>query len=272
MATSKTWSLNDIVSDARKLPPRIVFHAVEGLGKTSFAAFSDRPVFLMARGETGLDTLIDSGRLPQTPHFPEIISWPETLAALDFLERSEHEFRTLVLDALNGFERLMHEEVCRREFSGDWSEKGFLGYMRGYELSLADWRDFLCRLDRIREKGMKIICLCHTRVTPFKNPEGSDYDRYEPDLHRKTWSLTHKWADIVLFGNYYTAIDDKGVRAKGKGGTQRVIYTERTAAFDAKNRHGLPPDIYLPNGPAESAQAFRQAMMEAKNNGVAQTQ
>jgi hypothetical protein len=226
-----------------------VKHAVEGFGKTSWAAYSTRPVFMMARGETGLETLIAAGQIPETPHFPEIQTWEETFDAIRFLHDESHEFRTLVLDTMNGFERLCHEHVCIRDFNGLWDDKGFLGYMRGYEVALADWREFLTELDKLREKGMAIIALCHSRVATFKNPEGPDYDRYEADMHRKTWGLTHKWADMVLFGNWLTLTDDKK-KGKAQGGHHRILYTERTAAYDAKNRHGLPPQIELPDSSA----------------------
>jgi hypothetical protein len=117
--------------------------------------------------------------------------------------------------------------------------------MTGYDVAQADWRTLLTALDRLREeRRMGVLALCHSKVAPFKNPEGPDYDRFTPDLHAKTWSLTHKWADLVLFLNFETYVDaGRTPRAKGQGGTRRVLCTERTAAFDAKNRHGLPERI-----------------------------
>ena len=61
----------------------------------------------------------------------------------------------------------------------------------------------------------------------------------------------------MLFGNFFTVIDDeKKAKRQGKGkaigGTDRVLYTERRDAFDAKNRFGMPTEIWLPDNPAES--------------------
>jgi hypothetical protein len=48
----------------------------------------------------------------------------------------------------------------------------------------------------------------------------------------------------VVFLNFETYVDaGRSPRAKGRGGTRRVPCTERTAAFDAKYRHGLPERI-----------------------------
>ncbi len=93
---------------------------------------------------------------------------------------------------------------------------------------------------------MRVILLGHSQVRPFKNPYGEDYDRYVPDVHHKTWNLTHKWADMVLFANYFIVVDkQKGGRAKGHGGQERIMYTEFHAAYEAKNRYGLPAEISM---------------------------
>lgn len=108
-----------------------------------------RPYFLMARGETGLETLMDSKQVEGIDHYPELLKWSTVLDVVDMLTTEEHQFSTLVLDALGGFERLCHEHVCKRDFStadrpdGDWGDKGFQGYMRGYDIALADWRVLL---------------------------------------------------------------------------------------------------------------------------------
>lgn len=234
-----------------------MIHGVEGVGKTSFAAQAAKPIFLMARGETGLLTLLDNNLIPPTPHFPEAASWDDLLGQVQWLIEADHDHRSLVIDTLNGSERLCHEYVCARDFNGDWGKSGFTSYQQGYDVSLADVREFLSLLDQLRDKrSMGVICLCHTKVATFKNPEGADYDRYQPDLHHKTWGLIHKWADVVCFMNFETFTEKDGQRAKGRGGQQRVLYTERHAAYDAKNRLGLPTEIALGDSAQESWQRF----------------
>ena len=72
------------------------------------------PIFVQSRGETGLETLIDSGQIQETPHFPECQDWNEYMGCLDAVLEDEHDRKTLVVDTLNGVERLMHEHVCAR--------------------------------------------------------------------------------------------------------------------------------------------------------------
>lgn len=221
----------------------------------------------MARGETGLETLIDAKQLGEVPHAPELQSWTETMDILEALRTEDHNYGTIVCDALSGFERLNHENVCNNNFSGKWGNDGFASYQTGYDVSLTPWREFLSALDALRsQRKMAVILLCHTQVKTFKNPEGADYDRYQPDIHHKCWAMTHRWADIVLFANFYTVIAEatspsKGPsRGKGRGGTERILLTQRTAAWDAKNRHGLPAELSMGNSGTEAWANFLEAM------------
>lgn len=245
--SGKVFSLSDVSTKDKPLPNRYGIHALPGFGKTSIAAYAPKPIFLMTKGETGLTALIDSGQLPPTPHLPEIENWGDLLAAIRFLETEPHEFKTLVIDTLGGAERMMHEYVCLRDYGGDWGEQGFTGYMRGYDVSLGDWRMFLNSLDDLRKKrGMTIFALMHTRVKTFKNPNGADYDRYAPEMHDKTWSVTKGWLDTILFGNYeVTVMSGNKETATGKKGkaaerASRIIYASSdNPTFDAKNRGGM---------------------------------
>ena len=271
-APGRTMSLTDLKAKGRGLPTRMVMHGFEGIGKTSFAAAAPKPVFLLAKGETGLETLIDSKQLPDTPHFPEIHTWAEVLSVCDTLLTEEHDHKTFVLDTINGGAQLCFNEVCRRDYKDDWGPAGFKNYQNGFDTAMVDWQAFLTKLDALRERRkMAIILLAHTHVKTFKNPEGPDYDRYEVDLHHKLWGLTKRWTDIILFGNYETdlAIVSKGKEgkpAKGKAtdGKTRTFYTVRTATYDAKHRHGLPEEIDMGISGKEAWTNFVTAMKEAR--------
>lgn len=254
------------------LPNRYILHAVEGWGKTSLGAQTPSPIFIQTGGETGLETLIDAGRLPEVPHFPAVKTWDELLGCIETLTQDEHPFRTVVIDTLNGAESLCHNFVCHRDFSDDWGNKGFTSYNKGYEVSLPEWAKLLGELDRLRiTRKMTVFCLCHTKVKPFKNPEGPDYDRYQPDVHEKTWGVSHKWADVVLFGNFDVTVHvDKADAKKGKGtgGNIRMMYTERHAAYDAKNRLGLPVEIEMGDSAAEAWSNFMAAVKSGRGENA----
>jgi len=234
-------------------PPRIVINGTEGWGKTSAAAHTPSPLMLMASGETGYDTLVGVGLVPQIPCMI-INSWEELITVLGKLDaEATLPYKTLVLDATGGFEKMCHTMVCKRDFKGDWGEKGFGAFQRGYEVAVPVWIDLLSRLDRIRAKGVMILLLGHAKIEKYKDPSGSDFDRFTSDLHKTTWGVTAKWADAVLFGKFVTITErSKTGVVKGIGGTDRILYAERRDAFDAKNRYGMPAEIDIPNDPAKT--------------------
>ncbi len=262
---SRNGLLGKITSSTRNRPGLVVVHGVEGIGKTSLAAHAPGCVFIMPTGETGLETLIDAGRVPATAHFPELHTWADVLQACESLEDGQHDHRTLVIDTLNALERLCHEYVCEQHYGGDWGRTGFANYQQGFETSLAEWRRLLAVFDRLRDRGMAILLLAHTVIRSHRNPDGADWDRFVPDLHHKTWAITNRAADVVLFANFADLVFEDGSRMKAKGSDQdRILHTVRTAAWDAKNRHGLADEIEMGSTAAEAWQAFADAMKNSK--------
>jgi hypothetical protein len=276
-AAAKKFSLTDILTRGESLPNRYGLHAPPGFGKTSLLAYASKPVFMMTRGETGLTALIEADQLPPTPHFPEILSWGDLMAAVDFLIVEPHDFKTLVLDTANGAERLLHEYVCERDFQGDWGERGFGSYQKGFDVALADWRLLQDKLDDLRRKrGMTVFYLFHTRVKQFKNPNGADYDRYAPQMHDKTWAITQGWLDCVLFGNHEVTVMQGNREAdpskKGKAAelSHRIIYTNsNNPTYDAKNRLGLVDEIEMGDSAKDGWSNFATAVREAKKKNTA---
>lgn len=248
----KRFTLADIKTGGSRRPNAYLLYAVEGWGKTSLGSQVPAPIFIQSRGETGLDTLIQNGLVKETPSFPECQSWTDIIDAVDVLLAESHNYRTLVLDTINGAERLCHEHVCARDFGNDWGETGFLSYGKGPECAIADWLMLIQKLDKLRnEKGMSIFLLGHAKVKAFKNPQGADFDRYQVEVNDKTYSVTAKWADCILFGNFETVVkqgkkDATDLSKKGKAvDIYRALFTERRPAFDAKNRLGLPCEIEM---------------------------
>ncbi len=249
---------------------------MEKFGKTSLAAQIPGCLFAMPAEETGLQTLIDNGLVKETPYLPPFEKWEDWLDALDYLTDSDEAHRDyqqkygvplkcLPLDTGNGFEKLCHEFICKRDYGGRYDKQGFLSYMQGYEAAIPEWKIMLAKLDKLRDvRKVRPVILCHTRIKNFKNPEGSDYDRYMPAMHEKTWEVTHRWADVILFGNFFTDVAKDGARAKGVGGQQRQLYTVRHAAYDAGNRLGLTDEIDCGSSAADAWENFVAACKAAK--------
>ena len=227
-------------------PPIITIMAVPGWGKTTTAAFAPKPAILMAEDEQGYLTLLGAGRVP--PILATTAkTWSETLAFLDsVIEDDNPPFKTLILDAVGGFERHCHKHVCNRDYGGDWGEDGFGSFQRGYETSVNDWKLMLSRLERIRSKGIMIILLAHTKITQVKNPIGLDFSNWSGDAHKKSWAQIHRISDCVLLGRFNSVARKlAGGQVRSTGGEDRVVHTDGCDAFDAKNRFGMPQKLEL---------------------------
>jgi len=262
---ARDW-LAEITTQATARPTAAVFYGPPAIGKSSLGAAIANRVFLIDDQEDGINTLKGNGLVdPNTPVLPPASTWLDVLDMIESLRTGTHEYKAIVVDTIGGMERLCHTHVCNRDFKGDWGDKGFASYQKGYEVSLPEWRLFLNALDGLRnERGMSVILLGHSIIRPFKNPVSEDYDRYIPDVHHKTWALTHKWADLVLFLNYYVETTKEDGRHKGRGGQERVMYTEYTAAFEAKNRHALPAEIEMGDSGKQSWTNLKAELAKAR--------
>lgn len=254
--------LSAVVRGKIEKPARVLLYGVEGVGKSTFAASAPSPIFLAAEDGTAQ---LDVAR------FPEPKTWSDVLDAVDELTTGQHEFKTLVVDTLDWLEPLCWASLYTDKIT---SIEDF-GYGKGYTAALDQWRLFLARLERMRDaRGMGIIFLAHSWVKPFKNPEGDDFDRYELKLHNKAGGLLKEWCDAVLFTRYetFTDKDSKTKRVRGVSTGARVMHTNRTAAYDAKNRYDLPDVMPLDFASfAESVKTAKPAdpaQLVARINGL----
>ena len=220
-------------------PLRVVIYGPGGVGKSTFGAQAPDAIFL---GPEDGSSLLDVARF-QSPR-----DWQDVLDAIRTLTTEEHDFKSLVIDSADWLEPLCWAHTCALAKKPDIEAFGF---GKGYVAALETWRLFLSAIESLRRvKRMHIVVIAHTLVASFKNPEGDDYDRYTLKLHRGAAGLLTEWCDELAFATFKTfsqKVDPSGPnKNRGRGyGSERVLYTERRAAFDAKSRHGLPPEMTL---------------------------
>ncbi len=104
--------------------------------------------------------------------------------------------------------------------------------------------------------GLHIVFLAHSTVKKFEQPDAAgSYDRFELKLSKGCSALLKEWSDAVLFGNFHTkVVEATDGKKRAIGGRERIIYTTHSAAYDAKNRHGLPES--MPMCPGSFAPIF----------------
>lgn len=216
-------------------PPRIVVYGPPKLGKSSFGAESEAPVFVTT--EDGVDNI----PVDQTPVAK---TWDEFVANIKSVAVDKHSFKTLVVDTLNGAAQLAAQHVCDKLFKGDWGPRGFASFGQGWSATSEEMRVILDPLDACRQRGMWVLMLAHTGIQSVKNPVEGDFSKYAPDLDRKIWSRFYGWADIILRGDFeYTVLESQ---KRAAGTSTRVLRASGSAAEDAGCRVGYELPATLP--------------------------
>jgi len=214
----------------RRTPVRCVVYGTEGIGKSTLAAAFPSPVILDT--EEGTHHL-DVARVA-------IGSWDELRAAVAEIGTSRGEFRTVVIDSADWAERLAIDGICKTERKKSIEDFGF---GKGY-VHVAEWfGKLLASCDGLVGMGFNVVFVAHSTVKRTSPPDLTDgFDRWELKLSKQVSPLLKEWCDALLFVNYETrTVEGTDGRTKALGGRKRVIHTERSAAFDAKNRYGLDP-------------------------------
>lgn len=239
-APPKRMTLSAVVKGKIKKPHRIVLFGQEGVGKTLFAADAPSPIFICS--EAGTEH-VDTSRFP-APH-----AWSDVIDACELLLKEKHSYETVVIDTLDWLEPFCWAETCAKKLNAEGkrvSHPDDYGYGKGYLYALDTWRQLLWRLDQLRDKrNMNVVLLAHSQSKTFKSPDTEDYQRYELKLDAKACGLIKEWPDAVLFAAFETYTHKQNNRHKGIATGERVIYTSRTAAYDAKNRMLLPEKLPL---------------------------
>jgi hypothetical protein len=221
------------------LPRRTLLYGTAGIGKSSFAAMAERPIFIAT--EDGLGDIV-------CDRFPLATKYSDAIAALGALYTEPHEYRTVVIDSLDWLERLIWAKVCQDRNVESIEDVPFA---KGYVFALTQWREVLAGLDALRsERGMAVILIAHSHIEKFADPQCDTFDRYVPRLQKHAAALVQQWCDEVLFATYrvHTKTSDEGFgrkRVQGIGTGERIIRTTERPAHVAKNRLNLPDEIPL---------------------------
>lgn len=229
-------SLKSVQTGTRLAPPRIFLYATHGIGKSTFAASAPNPIFVCT--EDGLGSI-------NTSSFPLAKSSGDVMDALGVLYTEDHDYKTVVLDSADWLENLLVQEI---ETKHDAKE---LAYGKGALMLAEKWRTVLDGFNALRnDKGMSVILIGHTEIKRFDSPETDPYDRYQPKLQARASALVQEWADAVLFANYKTVVKKEEVGfnkqvSRGLSSGERLLYTQETPAYLAKNRYSLPPSLSL---------------------------
>ena len=164
-----------------------------------------------------------------------------TLAVSELIVQPQG-FETVVIDSADWAEKLLIEWMLQQTNKKSIEDFGF---GKGYVMLQEHVTRFLASCDSLVQAGLHVVFVAHTTVKRTSPPDHTDgFDRYELKLTKQVAPLLREWCDLMLFCNYKTKlVEGNDGRMKATGGKQRVMHAERSAAWDAKNRFGLPEEM-----------------------------
>jgi hypothetical protein len=232
-------ALGSVIKGKQEVPYRVGLYSPEGVGKSTFAANAPKPIFIAAEDGT---FHLDVERFPK-PH-----SWGDVKDAVRELLTQPHEYQTVVVDTVDAVEPLIAQYVIEQANNPKIKTLEDFGYGRGPAAALEYWRVLLNDLERLySEKRMNVILLAHSQVKRFNSPEVAlePFDRYQMKLAPTASALIREWCHTVIFANHEVLTSETDGRVKGVSTGARVMHATHTAAWDAKNRYGLPDKLPL---------------------------
>ena len=216
----------------RAAPVRGVIYGPEGIGKSTLASHFPSPLFLdVEDGTAQLD--VNSVACP---------TWDKLVAAVKTLADNPHGAQTIIIDSADWAEKALIEHMLRQ--SGKSSIEDY-GFGKGYTILAEHWMRFLGLCDALVASGLHVVFTAHSLVKRMSPPDQTDgYDRYELKLSKQVAPLLKEWSDLLLFANFKVlVVEGTDGKIKAQGGKERVMYATHSAAWDAKNRYGLPDEM-----------------------------
>jgi chemotaxis regulatin CheY-phosphate phosphatase CheZ len=245
----------NITKGKSKGATRATIYGVEGIGKSTLA--TQIPDCLVIDTEDGTGQ-IDCARTLA-------LDWRAIEFAFKELIADTQGFRAVVVDTADWLEKALIEHMLKQ--SGKKSIEDY-GFGKGYTILQENVTRFLALADQLVAKGVHVVFVAHAKVVRTSPPDQTDgFDRYELKLTKQVAPLFKEWSDLVLFCNYKIAIvEGTDGRVKAQGGKERVMHTTHSAAWDAKNRFGLAPE--MPMEFAQIAHLFGAAAPRAVKEAV----
>lgn len=233
-----------------KRPPRVLLYGPPGIGKSTFGSESEAPIFVTT--EDGVDNL-------PVDQFPRAESYDALLENVSQVAKDRHDYKTLVVDTLNGASELCAQKVCEEQFGGVWytekGKKGFTAFAQGWQSTSEEMRSLLALLDECRNaRDMQVILLAHVGLHTVSHPTDGDYTKFAPEMDKRVWARWSKWCDIILRADfdYYVKPGETGKKGRAElGDTTRWLFSVGNAAQDCKTRVGYEmPERMLLSYPA----------------------
>lgn len=245
-----------------------------GIGKTTLA------MNLASRGPIAIIDLDDS--IPSIRHElaaePLIVDATTYQDILDALESDGwDDVKTIVVDTVTRLEELIRIHVLEtiKTDGGDTATSiEQYGWGKGYHHMYETFIALLSRLDRHVRQGRNVVLIAHECATVAPNPQGTDWERWEPRLQHPPKGkgsirlALKEWVDALFFYGWSVDVKTAGKRdkvGKSQNDAVRIIWTKEMPYAMAKSRGIDEDEIVIANNedlPAFWSTIFRDNMDE----------
>jgi hypothetical protein len=218
-------------------PVRALIYSNAGFGKTSLASALPKALFIDIEGSS---ERYNVSRV-------EAKTEAEVRSVLQELIKDRQGFLTVVIDTADWLSSAIGLFMCERDKVGTVADCSG-GYGKGFTEQASRFGEILTLCDTLIFKGMHVVLLAHSTIKKVSPPDKTQsFDRYEIALEKGIASQVSEWAEMILFGKFETNIvitKDKKLKAD-LSEQARTLYTTNSAAWEAKNRFGLPTELNI---------------------------
>ncbi len=211
---------------------RMLIYSLAGIGKTTLASKINNNIFAATQRGFG------SKEVP----FWDVTTYQDMIDIIGVLYNDEHNFTTLTLDMVTGFETIIHNKLLKDEDVATLENVGG-GWNKWLLQGIPLWHEILDGLDALRrDRGINIILLGHAIDKQEKPPNMDPYNKYTLSLLNKHIApLIYGWVDCICF--YHQEVLTKTVTGSSKKNPKKqaakinrvMHFAEQPYAY-AKNR------------------------------------
>jgi len=218
-----------IQTGASSDPRRVVIYSQPGMGKTTLASYTPKPIFVQV--EDGLAG-IGADRLPLVKDYDDFTE------QLRWLYKNKGDYKTLVIDSVDALNRHIENIVCKRNVVDSVAQ---IPYGSGYKLVSEEWGQLLSKtLQAFRDIGLNIVLISHSAIERFEDPGMLSYDRTTLAIDKRAARIVTGWADDIFYirRDVVMRTDKSGFTEKKKAdeSDERYLISCGSTTVTAKSR------------------------------------